>query len=140
MLRLGWIIGAFYLIFILVLEYRLIRMHCVNCYYWGKICGFGKGKLSALLFKRGDAAKFCMKEMKWKDMIPDILVALIPFATGVVLLIIQFNIGLLIALVILIALSTSGNGFIRSTLTCKYCKQKELGCPADRLFNRDKQI
>ena len=36
----------------------------------------------------------------------------------------------------IVILTTIGNGFIRGTLTCKYCKQGELGCPADRLFNK----
>jgi len=138
MTRLGWIISILYLIYILILEYKLIRNHCINCFYWGKTCGFGKGRISSWFFKKGDISKFCANEMSWKDMIPDLLVSLVPFITGIVLMIIKFDYIILIALILLMLLSTIGNGFIRGTLTCRYCKQKELGCPADKLFNKDK--
>jgi len=137
-LRLVWIAAAFYLVFILALEYRLVNKHCVNCYYWGKTCGFGKGRLSSLFFKRGDPSKFCNNKMTWKDMIPDLLVSLIPLIIGIVLLIIEFEWFLIIAVILLITLTTYGNGFIRGTLTCRFCKQRELGCPADQLFNKSK--
>lgn len=136
--QLSWIFAILFLLYILVLEYRLIRYHCVDCYYWGKRCAFGKGYLSALFFKKGDTARFCAREFSWKDMIPDLMVSLVPLVTGVVLLVINFNIGLLIGLVVLVLLSTMGNGFIRGSLACKNCKQRELGCLAEQLFNQGK--
>ena len=135
-LKLGLVLSLFYLLYILALEYRLIRYHCTTCYYWGKTCGFGKGRLSSLFFKKGDVAKFCAKDMTWRDMIPDILVSLIPVVIGITLLMIQFDIMLL--LVLLLLLTTVGNGYIRGKLTCRFCKQRELGCPADLLFNQSK--
>jgi hypothetical protein len=136
-LRLGWIVAVLYLAFILALEYRLLSKHCVACYYWGKTCGFGKGRLSALFFKRGDPLKFCNNKMEWKDMIPDLLVSLMPLLLGIVLLIIKFDFLLFFAVILIIALTTLGNGFIRGSLTCTYCKQRELGCPAEKLFSKD---
>lgn len=136
MYRLGLIFMLLYLGFVLILEYRLIRYHCINCYYWGKTCGFGKGRISSMFFESGDVSKFCIKEMSWKDMIPDLLLSLIPVAIGIFLLIVKFDIILLIAIILLVILTTVGNGLIRGQLTCKYCKQRELGCPADRLFNK----
>jgi hypothetical protein len=135
-LRLGWIAPVIYLVFILAFEYRLISRHCVNCYYWGKICGFGKGRISALFLKKGDPLKFCEKKMSWKDMIPDLLITLIPLVIGIVSLILKFNFIILIAAVLMIASTSVGNGYIRSTLTCKFCKQRELGCPAEKLFSK----
>ena len=41
-----------YLIYVLVLEFRLVHGHCVNCYYYGKYCAFGRGKMSSLFFKK----------------------------------------------------------------------------------------
>jgi uncharacterized protein (DUF983 family) len=99
-------------------------------------CGFGKGRLSALFFKKGNSAKFCVNEMSWKDMIPDLLVSLVPFIIGIVLMIIKFDFTILFAASILIVLTTIGNGFIRSNLTCRYCKQRESGCPAEKLFSK----
>lgn len=139
MFRSGWIVAGIYLIFILALEYRLISKHCVDCYYWNKTCGFGKGRLSALFFKRGDPSKFCGKEMSWKDMIPDLLISFVPIITGAVTLIVKFDIYLLFALIILISLMTFGNGFIRGYLVCNHCKQKVLGCPAEKLFNKERR-
>jgi hypothetical protein len=135
-LSLSWIAAIAYLVFILALEYRLLSKHCVNCYYWGKTCGFGKGRLSSLFFKRGDPSKFCENNFAWKDMIPDLLVPLIPLLIAVVLMIIKFNLILLFATIIIISLTTIGNGFIRGNLTCKYCKQREIGCPAEQLFRK----
>lgn len=134
--RFSMILSLLYLLFILIFEIRLIGKHCINCYYWGKTCGFGKGRLSSFLFKKGIADAFCKKTMKWKDMIPDLLISFIPFIAGIVLLADEFDYQILISLLILIALTTAGNGFVRGSLTCRCCKQKDLGCPADRLFNR----
>lgn len=135
-LRSGWMVAVTYLVFVLAFEYRLLSKHCVNCYYWGKICGFGKGRISALFFKKGDPRKFCDKKMSWKDLIPDLLISLAPLMIGIVLIIIRFDFLLLLASVIILVLSTAGNGFIRSSLTCKYCKQREIGCPAEKLFSK----
>jgi hypothetical protein len=135
MYRTGLIFSILYLVYILILDYRLIRYHCVNCSYWGKTCGFGKGRISSMFFKKGDISRFCTKDISWKDMIPDFLATLIPVVTGIVLLIIKFDSILLVGILILISLTTVGNGYIRGHLTCKYCKQKELGCPAYSLFN-----
>ncbi len=137
--RLGLVFSLFFLMYILLFEYRLIKKHCTGCFYWGKTCGFGKGRVSSWFFNKGDISKFCSKDMTWKDMIPDLLLSLIPLVTGIILLIIKFDWILLSALLLLVLFTTMGNGYIRGTLTCKYCKQKELGCPADMLFNRDNQ-
>jgi hypothetical protein len=130
-----WIVSVLYVVLILSLEFKLLKTHCINCYYWGKQCGFGKGKVSALFFKQGNAADFCIRELSWKDMIPDLAVSLIPGMIGIIILVLKFDILILISTVLLIALSTIGNGFIRGKLTCKFCKQRESGCPADKLFN-----
>lgn len=70
-----------------------------------------------------------------KSLVPDLLVLLIPLVTGIILLIMDFNFLLLFAVLLLIFLTTSGNGFIRGKLTCRYCKQGEMGCPAQKLFS-----
>lgn len=135
----GLTFAILYGVFIGWFEYRLVSQHCVNCYYWGKTCGFGKGRLSAWLFKKGDSSTFACNPMTWREMIPDLLISFIPTVIAIVLLIYQFDLLLLSALLLLLAFTTFGNGFIRSSLTCKYCKQRELGCPAEQLFNKAKQ-
>lgn len=134
--EIGFVFALIYLIYLLFLEFRLIKNHCTDCYYFGKTCGFGKGRLSSLFFKKGDNSKFCNKEMKWKDMLPDMLVSLIPLIVGIVLLVIEFDMILLFGIVMLILLTTLGNSIIRGQFTCKFCKQREIGCPAEKLFER----
>jgi hypothetical protein len=136
MYKIGLIFAFLYLAYILVLEIRLLKTHCVDCYYWGRNCGFGKGRISALFFKKGDVARFCSKGIKPTDMIPDLLASLIPVLTGIVLIIVKFDFLLLAAVLVLILLTTAGNGFIRGRLVCRYCKQRDLGCPAERMFNK----
>lgn len=137
-LQLGWIAAAAYLAFILAFEYRLLSKHCINCYYWGKTCGFGKGRISAMFFKKGKPANFCIKNFSWKDLIPDILLSLIPLIIGIIFMIVDFQFVVLLAAILLIGLSTFGTGFIRGNLTCNHCKQRELGCPAEQLFSKAK--
>jgi hypothetical protein len=136
--KIGLIYSIIYMSFIFAMELRLIKNHCTTCYYWGKTCGFAKGRVSSLFFKKGDSSDFCSNKFTWKDMIPDLLVTLIPLIAGIVLLIIKFEPFLLFALILLIALTTAGNQFIRGSLTCKFCKQREIGCPAEKLFNSRK--
>ncbi|RPI04166.1 MAG: hypothetical protein EHM64_10840 [Ignavibacteriae bacterium] len=133
---LGLTFSILYALALLIFEYRLFRYHCTNCYYWGKTCGFGKGRISAVLFKKGDSSKFCAKKMTWQELIPDILISLIPVVVGIVQLIVHFDPAVLFALILILFLTTTGNGYIRGSLTCKYCKQRELGCPAEMLFSK----
>ena len=136
--RIALLAALLYLALILASEYRLIKNHCTNCIYWNRLCGFGKGKLSGLVFKKGEPSRFCNKEVTWKDMIPDLLISLIPLICGIVLMIINFDIIILVAVLLIVVLTTAGNSFIRGHLTCRYCMQRELGCPAEKLFSKVK--
>ncbi len=135
-LGLVWLI--LYIIYILILEFRLIKGHCTNCYYYGKTCAFGRGKISSIFFRKGDLNKFCKMRITWKDIIPDFLVSLIPAVIGIIILIRNFNWILLSLLIILFILTSAGNGFVRGNLACKYCKQRKIGCPAQKLFEKKK--
>ena len=48
--QVGIIWVMLYLLFIILLEFRLPGGHCVDCYYYGKTCAFGKGRLSGMVF------------------------------------------------------------------------------------------
>jgi len=128
-----WVAGL-YLLYGLGLELRLLKGHCVNCYYYGKSCGFGKGKLCSWLFKHGDPRKFAETEISWTNMLPDFVVLLWPVLGGIILLVQDFSWLLIGLLILLVAFSLSGNAIVRGSFACKYCRQKELGCPAARLF------
>lgn len=134
--QVGWIFMAVYLAFILAMEVRLLAGHCVHCCYYGRACAFGRGKLSALFFKRGDPARFAGLVVSWRTLLPDMLVSLLPLAAGVVALVDDFSWWVLAAMIALLALSTMGNAAVRTNIACKRCRQRELGCPAEKLFQK----
>lgn len=131
-----WVIG--YGVFILVLELRLLGRHCVNCYYYGKTCAFGKGRLSSLLFPKGKPDEFGNMKITWKDIVPDFLVFIIPVLAGILLLLQEFTWIILILIIALVLLGFLGNALVRGQLACRYCKQREIGCPAQQLFDTTK--
>lgn len=124
-----------YLLYVLWLEVRLLQNACVDCAYYGKVCAFGKGKLCAQAFKRGDPRRFAEHEVTWAEMLPDFLVSLIPLGGGIALLVTEgwdwVIVGLL---VVLLALAFVGMGFARGALACRYCRQREIGCRAYEMF------
>ena len=130
----GWMWMVVYLASALVLEIRLLKGHCTSCYYYGKVCAFGKGRLSAVFFKRGNPERFDDKNITWRSMIPDVLVGLVPVILGIVVLVRDFSWAVFAAVLGVLLLATMGSGAVRTSLACKYCRQRELGCPAERLF------
>jgi hypothetical protein len=128
-----------YLIFVVLFEFRLISRHCTDCYYYGKTCAFGKGRLSALFFNKGSPEKFTAMTITWKDIIPDFLLFIIPVLAGILLLIQGFTWTILILVIALLLLGFAGNALVRGQLACNYCKQREIGCPATQLFNKTKK-
>ena len=137
--RFGIIWAISYIIFILLLEFRLLGGHCVDCYYYGKTCAFGKGRLSALLFRKGSPEKFSRMKLTWKDVVPDFLAFMIPLLAGILLLVQEFSWTVLILVIALFFLGFLGNALVRGHLACRYCRQRESGCPAEQLFNKRKK-
>lgn len=135
---LGMVWAAAYVIAIFMLEYRLLCRHCVDCYYYGKTCAFGKGRVSALFFCKGRPERFDRLEITWKDILPDFLLFMVPVFAGILLLVRNFSITLLILVIALLLLGFLGNALVRGHLTCRYCRQREIGCPAERLFDKTK--
>ena len=124
-----------YSAYCLWIEFRLLRGSCVNCYYYGGRCAFGRGRLCALLFPKGSAVKVAEHKITWKHLIPDFLVLLFPLLAGLISLIRGFNLSTLVAMVVISTLSTAGNAFVRGSLACNHCVQRKMGCPAAQLFN-----
>jgi len=132
----SWVALAFFIAYILCLEIRLLKGHCVDCYYYGKFCAFGKGRLSALFFKRGDPKNFVKNKITWKDILPDFMVSIIPLVVGIVFLVKGFDRVMLALVVSSFLLTFIGTGLVRGSLACKHCKQRIIGCPAERLFSK----
>ena len=132
----GNIIAALYLLYCLGIEIHVMKMSCVDCYYYGKWCAFGRGKVAPLLFNQGDPKRFISKCISWKELLPDMLVLLIPLVGGIAILARGFSWSMAMMLVALLALSFGGNYIVRSRIACAYCKQRELGCPAEQFFGK----
>lgn len=135
----GWAIwlAALYLLYCLLMEVNVMRRSCVKCAYYGKMCAFGKGRLCSFFFKQGDPSGFAERQISWFEMVPDFLVSVIPVVGGIALLIRGFSWGVLAMVAGLLLLSLGGNAFVRGTFACRYCKQRESGCPAAELFFRE---
>lgn len=132
----GVVMSMLYLLYCLGNELHVMKASCVDCYYYGRWCAFGKGKVAPLLFKRGEPGRFISKKISWKELLPDMLVLMIPLIGGIALLVQRFSWSVALMLAALLVLSLNGTYLVRSQLACKYCKQRELGCPAERFFSK----
>lgn len=135
----GNILAALYLLYCLGVEIHVMKMSCIDCYYYGKRCALGRGKVAPFLFKQGDPKRFTSKCISGKELLPDLLVLLFPLGGGIALLSRDFSWRLAMLLVILLALSFGGNYLVRSRIACKYCRQRELGCPAEKFFGQQRK-
>ncbi len=133
--RLGILWTIPYVLYCLWIEFRVLKYSCKDCYYYSKLCCLGRSKLAPLFFKKGDPKKFLLKETSWLSMLPDFLVPVIPLIVGIILLITGFSVLQLLVLILLIILYMGGNAFVRGSLACKYCKQREIHCPAEKIFS-----
>ena len=138
MAGLGIVWALLYAAYCLWVEWRVLSGSCRSCYYFGKRCGFGKGRLCAWIFTKDEAHGFSDRQILWLDIVPDFMVTLIPLSVGISMLIRRFTWLVLVLVVALAALGSVGTGLVRGQLACKYCRQRELGCPAERLFSKTK--
>jgi len=136
---LGNLFVVLYLMYCLGMEIRILIMSCRDCYYYGKPCAFGKGKICSLFFKKGSPERFKEKEITWLKLIPDFLVSLIPLVIGGVYLIQDFTWLRLSFVLVLVIIAFPITGFVRTSISCKFCKQKEIGCPAVQVFTKNEQ-
>jgi hypothetical protein len=111
----GFVWLILYLLYIAILEIRLLKSGCVHCYYYGKRCAFGKGSLCSIFFKKGHPEKFIDKQIRFIDIIPDFLVSIVPFIIAIYMLIVNFNWILLLLVVSLVILAFPINGFLRGS-------------------------
>lgn len=134
MIGLGWPFAAIYLAFYVFFELRVLTTSCRGCYYFGKTCFSGKGRLAAMFLERSPPESFAARKITWRSIAPDFMVAAIPMAAGIILLAGGFDWLIVVAVILLLLLATVGNGLVRGSIACKHCKQRALGCPAAKLF------
>jgi hypothetical protein len=135
---LGPVCGAMYVAYCLGMEWRLMAGSCRSCYYYGKRCGFGRGRICAWLFAKKADPTLSQKCISWRSVVPDFLGWLVPLGVGIGTLVGSFSWRVLILVVALLVLGSGGTALVRGQLACKYCRQRELGCPAQQLFAKRK--
>jgi hypothetical protein len=118
------------------MEIRVLIMSCRDCFYYGKLCAFGRGKICSLLFKKGSPERFKMKKITWINLVPDFLVSIIPLVIGGFYLVRSFTWLRLSLVVVLVIMAFPVTGFVRGSISCKLCRQKVMGCPAVQLFTK----
>lgn len=134
--QLGMAWGILFIVYLLDLEFSAYKHGCSCCYYYGKRCAFGRGKIALFLVKKDNPKKFCQGKVTWKNLSPVILGSLIPVLAGIILLIKDFNWLILVLTIIPIANWFFINRLVYSKLVCLHCKQGRLCCPANDFFSK----
>ena len=134
----GIIVAVLYLIYCFGVEMLVVFRSCKHCYYHGKVCGLGKGKIASVVTKKDDPKKFTERKVTFSDLVPDFLVAIFPIVGGIILSILDFSLIRIGMIILLVVLSVGGTAVIRGSFACKYCKQREIGCPAEQFFSKKK--
>ena len=126
----GILVAVAYLIFCPVLTIILMKDGCNYCYYYGKWCGDGKGKIVPLFFKKRYDRDFSkMKFSNW-DVFLVFLPTILPVIGAIVLLLIDFSWIMLILLILCIVIGLVSIIVMHGAVICKNCKQGRIGCPA----------
>ena len=120
----AWIYLAFAIIMVGVILRKLV---CTNCYYYGRWCSTGWGKLSALLFKQGNMENFDTSIGIKLAPLTYGLLTLIPLICIVISMVQGFTVPKIVVLVLLLLVAFY-SGFVRRKKVCANCKMK-LVCP-----------
>ena len=122
------LIGLIYLVLAFVMVYVVLRkLVCPNCYYHGRCCHIGWGKLSAFMFKKGNIEDFSSSIGLKVAPLSYGLLTLIPLIFIVISIFQEFLISKLVVLVLLFAISFY-SGTAGRKKACVVCKMK-LICP-----------
>lgn len=122
------VVGYAYLTYGFSMVLVIMRiMVCKNCYYHGKRCHTGWGKLSALYTKKGEITKFGCGA--GGAIIPVFYgsMALLPLVLAIIELISNFSITTLITLLAFLPIVYLSSAGMRKK-ACVQCKMKEI-CP-----------
>lgn len=118
-------VSILYGLFLIVMLLFLLRKHlCTHCYYYGKFCNVGWGKLSAFMFKKNSGnygLGVKLASITWT------VATSVPIIGIVVSLVLSFSIFGLILLILFISLSLIN--IIIHKKVCEKCKMKFI-CPA----------
>jgi membrane protein YdbS with pleckstrin-like domain len=105
----------------------LRRLVCVNCYYYGKWCPTGWGKLTALFFRQGSVEKFSTSAGVKLAPIAYGLLSAVPIGLIIYALVKDVTAPKVAVLVLLLLVSFYSGTMSRRT-SCSVCKMR-LICP-----------
>ncbi|HEY42097.1 MAG TPA: hypothetical protein G4O18_09640 [Dehalococcoidia bacterium] len=120
----AWIYLAVAVVMVWVVLRRLV---CVDCYYYGKWCGTGWGKLSAMLFKQGNIECFATGIGVKLAPLTYGLLSLIPLVLIIIGLVQEVTAARIVVLVLLLFMAVY-SGYISRRNSCVGCKMR-LMCP-----------
>lgn len=123
--KLGIVYLSTALLMILVIMRKLL---CTRCYYYGKRCHVGWGKISAAFFKQGDISEFSACAGSKIAPVFFGLLALVPILSGAIVMFKNPSLTNGIALFLLLAAVIHSSVFSRKK-SCGQCKMN-LVCPA----------
>ncbi|MBM3156289.1 MAG: hypothetical protein FJ004_03275 [Chloroflexi bacterium] len=106
---------------------------CTNCYYYGKWCPTGWGKLTALLFKQGSIEKFSKSAGIKLAPLTYGLLSLIPLILVIIALVRDFTVPKLVVLILLLLISGYSAVGNRKK-SCAKCKMRTI-CPGSGVRN-----
>lgn len=130
------LISLLFLVYIIYNEMSVYRHGCASCYYYGKLCAFGRGKVAKMFMKKGNPKKFSEKGVSMKDFIPSMLVSIIPILAGIYLLIQSFNLIILLLIAWPVVVWLFFNPLMYGEYACIHCKQARICCPVCEYFKK----
>ncbi len=123
-------LGAAYLAFCLAGLVLGLKYRCRFCWYYGRTCHAGLGRVAKFLFEQGTPEEFPLTRNVIPVLVPSFAILLLPLIASLVDTLLRFSqlrLTLLLAYILLVI----APGFpLRKFLFCTRCKQAELGCPA----------
>ena len=131
------ILSAGFFGYMLYLETSVYREGCSRCYYYGKRCAFGRGKIAKLFLKKSNK-KFASRKIDWKAFLPSFVPTFAIIFSGFYLLTQQFTWAIL-GLTIWPIFVFFSNQTLYGELACPNCKQAQLGCPVCEFFMKQAQ-
>ena len=122
------VISVLYALFLAVMLLFVLRKHlCTHCYYNGKRCSTGWGKLSALMFSSGNyRLGIKLAGVTW------MLAKVIPVVGIIGALVLSYSFSTLIFLILFILLTPLN--FVSHERACEKCRMRFV-CPASMASN-----
>lgn len=123
------ILSVFYLILAALTLVVSMKLRCTHCYYFGKYCNFGLGKLAQYFFSKGEPREFRDPKKVGITAILSFGTMLIPVFIGLLMLVTDLNLSNLGFLLGYILIGIAPNFLVRGNF-CDKCMQGQLGCPS----------